>query len=608
METTKSNNYMDENTIQQHGMAKVPAVQTYLESICTRTNDILEGAVLMLNQKDSNLNKLAQWPETRGLSLAMSNTANAAIKRATSLKIIPAISTNEDNEACIIAAPLIANNVIVGVIVLALKTANNKESTERLASLQEIAPILTSLVISNLGASRPADANKLLQLQTVFLSKSSLNDSATAFANELSNLLKLRRVSIGLMIKQQIQMIAISNNTDFKQQQSLIVSMSAAMEEAADQTESVLYPAHVDQTPRITIAHKAMFNLTQNPVCSTPLIHQGKVIGVISLEHEDATVVHKEAIIWYEHIANFLAPLLALKQSAEQSWYQRAITHIKNKRDTFFSQDNVVTNTSIAIGLVTICAMGFIPVSYHVGARAHIEGATQRIVAAPVDGFIHNAKVRPGDLVKKGDLLIELSDQDLILEKEKWESEIIQQENNFSGALARQDRTQYAISQAKAMQARAELALINQSIARSHIIAPIDGVVLEGDLSQSLGAPVSIGENLMTLAPKDQYRLIINVDERDIKDIQQKQKGTLALSAYPANKIHFTVERITPMATVKDGQNVYEVEATLTDKALYLRPGLQGVAKIAAGEKPIIWSLSHRIIDWLKLTLWKWGI
>jgi multidrug resistance efflux pump len=217
------------------------------------------------------------------------------------------------------------------------------------------------------------------------------------------------------------------------------------------------------------------------------------------------------------------------------------------------------------------------------------------------------AKVRPGDTVKAGDVLIKLADQDLLLEKDKWESEVIQQENNFSGALARQDRTQYAISQAKATQARAELALIKQQLTRSSIVAPIDGVILEGDLSQSLGAPVKLGDTLMKIAPRNQYRLMIDVDERDIADVQIGQKGYLALSAQPVEKMAFVIERITPMAQIKNGHNTFEVEAKLTDSKLFLRPGLLGVAKIEAGKRPIVWSLSHRIINWLRLTFWKWG-
>lgn len=588
-------------------IGSIPAVQSHLRTLCERLEDVAEGSLALTNTNNENsLNVIAQWPQEHELSSAKRNTLNAAIQRASSVKIVPAISAQDSKQGCIISTPLISDHKILGVIALSITTSDNKITTARLIELEQAASTFTSLILSDFAASRPADATKLLQLQTTFINQDNLKDAATAFVNELMQLLKFSRVSIGLLQHQMIDVIAISNYAEFEQYQHVVPSLTAAMEEAVDQAESIVFPLIADDKPRVHLAHQTLVKKTDNAACSVPLIHQGKVIGALCLEHESKSTMNREAIIWYEHIANFIAPLLILKQDAERSWFQRGTESMKQHWQRLTSQDS--NTPKIVLGLAILALLGMlIPVTYHVGARAHIEGATQRILAAPVEGFIKQAYVRPGDTVKKGQILIELADQDLMLEKEKWESEIVQQENNFSAALARQDRTQYAVSQAKATQARAELSLIKQKLERSAIVAPMDGIVLEGDLSQSLGAPVALGDSLMTIAPKNQYRLMIDVDERDINAIQVNKKGLLALSALPTQRIPFTIERITPMAIVKDGRNTYEVQAKIQKTNIYLRPGLQGVAKIEAGKRSTIWSLSHRIVDWLKLTFWKWG-
>jgi hypothetical protein len=38
----------------------------------------------------------------------------------------------------------------------------------------------------------------------------------------------------------------------------------------------------------------------------------------------------------------------------------------------------------------------------------------------------------------------------------------------------------------------------------------------------------------------------------------------------------------------------------------HLRPGLQGVAKIDAGQRSLLWLAGHRLSDWLQLQLWRW--
>ncbi len=190
----------------------------------------------------------------------------------------------------------------------------------------------------------------------------------------------------------------------------------------------------------------------------------------------------------------------------------------------------------------------FIPVSYRIGAPARIEGAVQRIVAAPLDGYLAKAHVRPGDSVRAGDLLVELADQDLLLEQRRWEGALAQHENGYAAALARSDRAQFVITQGKAGEARAQLELVRQQLSRTRLLAPIDGIVIKGDLSQGLGAPVQRGDSLVTIAPAERYRLIVNVDERDIASVAAGQRGQMALASSPADPLAFVVERVTPVA------------------------------------------------------------
>jgi hypothetical protein len=139
-------------------------------------------------------------------------------------------------------------------------------------------------------------------------------------------------------------------------------------------------------------------------------------------------------------------------------------------------------------------------------------------------------------------------------------------------------------------------------------VAPFDGVVIKGDLSQSLGAPVRRGDILLTVAPLDQYRLVIEVDERDIPAVKVGQPGRIALGALSDRALEFRVARVTPVATTREGRVFYEVEGALAEAPPTLRPGLQGVAKITAGERPLAWIWTHRALEWMQLTLWSWGL
>jgi multidrug resistance efflux pump len=231
----------------------------------------------------------------------------------------------------------------------------------------------------------------------------------------------------------------------------------------------------------------------------------------------------------------------------------------------------------------------------------------QRLLAAPADGYLKLAYARPGDLVKEGQLLAELADEDLKLEERKAQSEVAQLENSYGTALVKQDRAEVAIIFSKLEEARAQLSLAQARLTRTQLRAPFNGVVITGDLTQSLGAPVKKGEALMTVAPEHDFRVIVEVDERDIGDVKLLRPGSLALSALPGDTFPIEVARITPVATAGDGRNYFEVEARLKlDAAPELRPGLVGVAKIEAGTRSWLWICTHRVTDWIRLTLWSW--
>jgi multidrug resistance efflux pump len=232
----------------------------------------------------------------------------------------------------------------------------------------------------------------------------------------------------------------------------------------------------------------------------------------------------------------------------------------------------------------------------------------QRALVAPADGFLESAYVRPGDQVAAGQVLVELATQDLELERRKWESELAQHENAAPAALARGDRSEFVINQALADEARAKLGLVEEQLARSRIVAPFDGVVIMGDLSQMLGAPVRRGDTLVTVAPVNEFRLILDIDERDVADITVGQTGQLALGAMPDRDFEFVVRRISPVAEADSGRNYFEVEGELERSQIDMRPGLQGVARITVDERPIAWVLLHRLVDWARIAAWSVGI
>jgi multidrug efflux pump subunit AcrA (membrane-fusion protein) len=176
----------------------------------------------------------------------------------------------------------------------------------------------------------------------------------------------------------------------------------------------------------------------------------------------------------------------------------------------------------------------------------------------------------------------------------------------YDQAMAKREAAQTRILAAQIDQVKAQLSLLEEQLARTRILAPFDGVVVQGDLSQALGSPVERGQVLFEVAPLEAYRLILQVDERDIAYAAVGQRGQLLLAADPETAHPFLVRKITPVSAAREGRNYFRLEATLEGTPPSLRPGMEGVGKIEVDRRLLVWIWTRQAVDWLRLTLWNW--
>jgi len=80
----------------------------------------------------------------------------------------------------------------------------------------------------------------------------------------------------------------------------------------------------------------------------------------------------------------------------------------------------------------------------------------------------------------------------------------------------------------------------------------------------------------------------------------------LVLPSVPGDVFPFTVKKITPVTTAKEGRNSFSVEALLDNTSERLRPGMEGVGKISVCRCKLIWIWTHDMIDWVRLKAWSW--
>lgn len=449
-------------------------------------------------------------------------------------------------------------------------------------------------------------ATVLELLATVFQEERFLG-AATAVVTELATELHCERVSLGIRKGRHIQVRALSHTANFNKKSGLIRALGAAMDEAIDQQETVVLPRADEGVPLITRGHEELMEQHgTKSVCTIPLSDNGRMVGALTLERDGGESFAAPQIALCEHIGTLIGPALEAKRREDRWIGSKVWDSVREFAGNLLGSGHLVLKTAV-LGLSAVVAFFvFATGEYRITAPAVLEGTVQMAVTAPQDGYIARAGVRAGDLVGEEQELAALEDKDLRLQKVQWEGEREKFLREYSLALAERERARVRILAAQIEQAEARIALLSEQLERTRIAAPFAGVVVSGDLSQSLGAPVSRGDVLFEIAPLDSYRVILKVDERDISQLRVGQSGRLALAGLPGEPLTIWVEKITPVANAEEGKNLFRVEGVLEGSSDALRPGMNGVAKIGVDERNLFWIWTHKLVYWARLWWWSW--
>jgi RND family efflux transporter MFP subunit len=460
-------------------------------------------------------------------------------------------------------------------------------------------------------AMMAADTNERLQavleLVTSVVEHERFQAAAMAFVTRLATKLECDRVSLGFEQRGHLRVRALSHSAEFGKQMNLVRDIGSAMDEAMDQQAVVVYPLSSEAAPLVTRAHEALAKQHgAGTLCTIPLRSDRKFLGGLTLERPTNKLFDQATIELCETAAALVGPILDAKRREERWLITKAGESFATQLKKVFGPGHLLLKliSMLVIGLVVF--FYFTTGDYRVTAPTTLEGTIQRAVSAPYNGYISEARVRAGDLVKQGELLCLLDDRDLKLERLKWVSQKEQLLKQYREAMAKHDRPQIRIISAKIEQAEAQVSLLDEQLVRTKVLAPFDGVVMKGDLSQSLGVPVEKGQVLFEVAPLESYRVIVEVDERDITDVAVAQKGELVLSSMPGDVFTLVIEKITPVSIAKEGRNYFRVEARLENISERLRPGMEGIGKIHIDRRKLIWIWTHELTDWVRLKLWTW--
>jgi multidrug resistance efflux pump len=574
---------------------------------CRMISGVHQGAVI--GGPDTGHDGLPgiHWPEERSPGSDLIEVAQAAMdNRRAAVRGAARSVGNDGHRRQFIAFPVLLDDRVLGAVALETPARSEAEQRATLQLLQWGVAWLAMLYQRQTALASP-QLSAVLESVTTALEHPGYGAAATALATELAARLGCERVSIGMLKGKSVQVRALSHSAQFSERTNLMRDLAAAMEEAIEQSSTIVRPSADRDSLLVSRRHEQLVTTHgDTAVCTVPYGTDGELSGAITLERTGGEGFDAATTTLCEQIASLVGPILDLKASDDRSLPGKIAHALRERLAQLLGPGHLGLKLGAGLAVLAIAVPSLVSTTYRVTGDAVLEGIVQRSVVAPQDGFVGSAERRAGDVVSAGDLLASLDDRELRLEYLKWSSQLEQLRKEYRSALASGDRAQVSVLRAQMDQAEAQTLLLEEQLARTRLIAPFDGFVVTGDLSQSLGSPVSRGDVLFEVAPLDGFRIALNVDERHIALVEEGQSGRLALTGLPGETMAFVVNRVTPVAAVTGGQNRFRLEADIQGPTPNLRPGMQGVGKIEIGPRRLIWVWTHDAISWLRLLLWKW--
>jgi multidrug resistance efflux pump len=579
---------------------------------------VIGGVVVAASPSTGRFAPAAFWPEGRRAAAHLAEAAERALaeRRGVVLKReADGDRSAPSRERYDVAYPIQADGKVSGVVALDIAPRPEPELEAVLRQRQWGAGWL-ELLGHRLGASRlepgSVEASKqrlqlVLDLVAGAIGHERFYGAATAFVTGLSTRLACDRVSLGFLKRGRMRVRAVSHSAHFGKQSNLVRAIGAAMDEALDQGATVVYPLRPGGEARVTRAHADLARQHDGGAICTVLLAEGRsFVGALTLERPADRPFDPATVEFCEALAAVAGPVLEVQRRDDRWLVVKTAEAGRRQLGHLIGPRHMVLKLEV-VGLAAVVAvLAFAEGDYRVSARSVMEARTRLAAVAPFNGYLKEAPVRAGDVVRPNQLLAMLDDRELRLERLKWLSQAEQFVKQRDLAVAKRDAAAAQIAGAQIDQARAQLALLDDQLSRTRVVAPLDGSVVTGDLSQSLGAPVERGQILFEVAPLADYRVVLQVDERDITDVVVGQRGELLLTAWPSDSVSFVVEKITPVSTAREGHNYFRVEAKLDQTPDRLRPGMEGVGKIVAGRRLFVWIWTRQAIDWVRLKLWAW--
>ena len=254
----------------------------------------------------------------------------------------------------------------------------------------------------------------------------------------------------------------------------------------------------------------------------------------------------------------------------------------------------------VVLGAV-VAGLLFGRLPFRVGGAVQVVPQRRGLLVARTPGLVREVRVREGEEVSAGDVLIVLEDDQVRLAIEQQRKALAVSERKLRAYRAANDPAREQEEQANYEVIQAQVARLEAQLESTRIRSPLAGVVLTPNLENLVGSYVAEGQVLCEVAPLDRLELEVAVPEDLVGYVREGQEVSFVLSAYPDTTFRGEVTHIGLRSQTRAQRNTFVVRSSIEEPEVRLRPGMTGWARVRSGQRSAGFVLFRKVITYFQL-------
>ncbi len=429
---------------------------------------------------------------------------------------------------------------------------------------------------------------------------------AFAIVNHLRSRTHCEQVALGMVRGTRVQVSCVSGQDHVGSRHPGVLDIQSAMEECLDQEEVLVVQSENEWDESAATGtwrlHRKWHEATGGAaVASIPLMHEESCCAILSLRRHAENPFTAAQLQEYRNIVEPYAPAFELVQRARRGLTRHLLDNLRELPATLVGREHWLRNSLVAVGLLVLGWFVMGTSVYELTVPCRLAPKESRHFNCPVDAILVDTTVRPGDLVEAGQILcvFDTSDVDLRIAQTSAQiamAELDERRAMAAGTILEQQMAANRIKELTATRAMDE-ALRDASV----LVAPSDGFIVEGDFEERRGDMFQRGEPLFVFSTDLQWRLELEVPEGEVRQVEPKLSGLFSPRARPDDEFSFEIDHLGFHAEQRGRGNVYVAEASVDLDGRWMRAGMEGMAVIEVGPRPVWWIHLHSLLDAVRM-------